>query len=168
MNVEDRTQAATARKLLSYDPVTGDLWWKFMPFRRTREGTIAGCVRSDKYRIIGIHGTNFLAHRLAWLITYGDWPKGQIDHVNMNRDDNRLSNLRDVSVSSNQANCRARRDSPFGMKGVGRHKDGKRFRARIHVEGKEIYLGVYSTPEQAHAAYCAASVKYFGEHARFA
>lgn len=112
--------------------------------------------------MIGIDRRPYLAHRLAWLFCYGDWPEGQIDHINRVRSDNRLSNLRIATASENQMNVRGR--GPF-KKGVTLHET-QRFQAQIKRDGRNYYLGLYDTEAEANAAYGGASKVLFGEFRR--
>lgn len=110
-----------------------------------------------------IDGTNFAAHRLAWLYTHGVWPEHWIDHRNRVRHDNRISNLRDVDMAHNRHNVgtKPNRNNKTGLLGVVRSANGKRFSSRISYPGKKnLYLGTFDTPEAAHAAFMAAKMKY--------
>lgn len=89
-----------ARDRLSYDPETGSLRWRDGP----KAGRVAGTVGVSGYRRVCINGKQLRAHRIAWFIYHGAMPNDQVDHVNRNRDDNRISNLRDVSNAENQRN----------------------------------------------------------------
>jgi len=108
------------------------------------------------------------AHRVAWFIAYGKWPM-QIDHINGDRSDNRLENLRETNGQSrNGANINHHRDSTTGLKGVFpvRSKAQRCFRAQIMVNYTSIYLGMFDTKEKAAKAYNDAASFYFGEFAR--
>ena len=96
----------------------------------------------------------------------GSFPSGMIDHINGVCDDNRWSNLRQATRSQNAANQRIHRDNTLGMKGVYRH--GKRFAAKIRINGDGIHLGTYDTPEEAHSIYCEAAAFAFDDFARAA
>jgi hypothetical protein len=93
----------------------------------------------------------------AWLYVHGEWPKHTIDHINGIRSDNRIENLRDVPTRTNLENTRSQsRKNETGFMGVSRNKTSVRadsWVAAITVNRKTIHLGVYETPEQAHAAY---------------
>ena len=92
----------------------------------------------------------------------------QTDHINGNGLDNRRENLRICSAAENSRNQKLHKNNKNLLKGVSRVHKMKKFRARIMVSGKEKHLGCFSTPEEAHAAYCEAAKKHFGDYARFA
>lgn len=146
------------RDILDYLPATGEFRWRVSKGRRVRAGAVAGSI-DDGYVVIRIDGKKYRAHRLAWLLTYGEWPSGLIDHRNQLPADNRISNLRVATESENQANSSARTNKT-GLKGVRRDKHGS-WRAKLC--GKE--LGSYRSPEDAHNAYMKAAVERFGEFA---
>lgn len=158
--------AEEARQLLDYDAETGALTWR-VGRKRARAGNVAGTPHSKGYIQIRIYGKPYLAHRLAWLITHGAWPENQIDHINGERDDNRLVNLRPATPAENLRNAKRQRNNTSGFKGVSWHKPSKRWQAQIAVNGRTIHVGCFSTPEEAHAAYCKAAEKLHGEFANF-
>jgi hypothetical protein len=144
------------RDALDYDPETGAFVRKIRIAQSHRVGD-----RADRpitaggtlgYRRVAIYRVQHLAHRLAWLHFYGEWPVGDIDHINGNRDDNRISNLRDVPHAVNGENRRKpHRNNVCGLLGVGFFR-GK-WRARISYRGALHALGSFDRPEQAHNAY---------------
>ncbi|EMK2710698.1 HNH endonuclease, partial [Pseudomonas aeruginosa] len=93
------------KELLSYDAATGEFTWMARKGSRALPGAAAGSNDGQGYVRIAIDGCRYRAHRLAWLYCYGKWPAAQVDHLNHRRDDNRLSNLREVSHSENQRNA---------------------------------------------------------------
>jgi hypothetical protein len=119
-----------------------------------------GHVDADGYKIGAILGRNYLAHRIIWLIISGCCPSGEIDHINGNRSDNRIANLRDVSKSENQRNATIRSDNASGFTGVCWHKAANKWIASIFVQKKNIYLGVFENIEDAKAARKAAEREY--------
>ena len=147
--------AHRVRKYISYDQVTGEFRWLSGTSKRGRRpGAIAGAVDSQGYRRINIDRQKYAAHRLAWLLVTGDWPNGEIDHVNGIRSDNRIQNLREASRITNLQNLkRANSRSSTGLLGVVRKEGGHRFGARIRVNTKQKWLGSFATPDEAHAAY---------------
>lgn len=153
MNAPDLRKRLMER--LAYDLAAGHFCWRIAPAKQFPAGTRAGSHNSKGYVVIRTLGGLHLAHRLAWLFVHGAWPAGQIDHINGRRDDNRLSNLRDVSRSVNLQNQRrARSDNSAGLLGVKRARKG--FEARINANGRYLHLGTFETPAAAHAAYLAA------------
>lgn len=151
-----------AQRLFAYDASSGSIRWRCSTNPRIAVGSPAGYVDSHGYVRITVASANgrrrsIAAHRLAWLLTHGRWPAGEIDHVNGQKADNRLANLRDVDRSANAANrAGPDRDSSTGLLGASRHKSGK-FLAQIRRDGRYHYLGLHATAELAHAAYVAAS-----------
>ncbi len=158
------TTAERLRELLHYNPETGVFTW-VVKRRGVRVGAMAGTVSSTNgYRIIRLDYRAYQAHRLAWLWMVGGWPKGQIDHLNCNKVDNRWCNLREATPTQNTRNRPVRRDNRIGFKGVARANH--RWQARIWVNGKRFHIGCFDSPEDAHNAYAAAAKEYFGEFAR--
>jgi hypothetical protein len=135
--------------LLTYDPETGDFWWRMKPYKgRVKVGDLAGTSFTGGYWGVRINQVRYPAHRLAWFYMHGEWPNGDIDHINGDRLDNRIANLRDVSRSVNLQNQkRAKGHNRLGVLGV--RKRGNRFAARIN----DTHLGYFDSADQAHAAY---------------
>jgi hypothetical protein len=149
--------AEELRELLDYHPSTGVFHWRVSLATNVKQGAVAGCVMSSGYRAIRIRGVGYKAHRLAWLYVHGDWPNGVIDHINKDKSDNSISNLRDVPQDINRQNQReCGRKSRFGLLGVSYFKHSGKFRAGIQTDGHSIHLGSFDTAEQAQAAYLAA------------
>lgn len=148
------------RSLLDYNPDTGVFYWRIQPSRNVKAGAVAGCVDSYGYTRIRVNGMKFMAHRLAWLYTHGVMPTHEIDHINGNRADNWITNLRDVSPSTNLQNqAKPHKGNTSGFLGVSWSKSKKRWRAQIFANGRNEYLGSFDTAEAAHAAYLAAKLR---------
>jgi HNH endonuclease/AP2 domain len=148
------------RKALNFDMATGTFTW-LTSGRNHKIGDVAGCVNAKGYRYIGFRGVLYRANRLAWVFLHGEWPKGQIDHINGDRDDNRASNLRDVTGAGNQQNRRqGNKNSKSSLLGVSWHTQNKKWRALITVDRKTLYLGCFETEHAAHLAYLAAKAVY--------
>lgn len=139
------------RKKLNYDPATGVLTWR-VSHGRAKVGMQAGYIDYYGRRCIGINDREYKAHRLVWVLYHGVWPACDIDHINGDKDDNRIENLRAVPHATNIENVR----KPFagntsGFLGVSSHRRG--FRATISVGNKQRHLGTFGTPVEAHEAY---------------
>jgi len=141
-------------ELLSYSPETGIFIWKSSNRYRVA-GAVAGTTCPRGYVSIGISGKIYKAHRLAWAYVFGTWPKGQIDHIDRDKSNNRIQNLRDVDQSTNQENRSVpRADNKLGHVGVSMWTDGRPgFKAQIKVKGKVLYIGTFPTAEAAETAY---------------
>jgi hypothetical protein len=150
---------AELRRVLSYEPSTGELRWtaEAGPRGPAGHGAIAGCIRPlcGGYRWISVNYIQWRAHVLAWVHVHGSLPDGQIDHRNGNPEDNRLSNLRVVTNRTNSQNQRKpRADNTTGYLGVSLDKRRGKFGARIRVpDGRYLFLGYFDAPDAAHAAY---------------
>lgn len=144
-------------EVLDYSAESGLFIWKKTTNRRMNRmvGHVAGCLRPDGYLTIGLDGEAFLAHRLAWFWSTGNWPAEEIDHKNGVKTDNRLTNLREANRSENRQNTR-RAFSSSGLVGVSWCKREKRFRATIKLNGKQKSLGYFAEPETAYEAYISA------------
>jgi hypothetical protein len=123
---------------------------RVMRGRRGMPGMIAGSPNGLGYLCIKVNYVKYRVHRVVWLMTYGQWPVGQIDHINGVKDDNRIENLREVTAQENQRNSHIRVDNVTGVTGVTR--DGGCWRARIKVDGKKICLGYYKSFDDAVSA----------------
>lgn len=142
-----------------YFPYSGNIY-------KYRVGYV-GSVRKDGYTNIRIKGKNFLRHRLCWFLYHGKWPKGQIDHINTDKKDDRISNLREATQKENTRNMSIHKDNSTGYKGVSICNRTGKFRARINVNRKEVHLGRFDTAEEAYASYKTAAKLYFKEFARY-
>ena len=156
MNRLDLTQEELMA-IVSYSEDTGLFTWRGNRGRYYRGGRVAGHKDSKGYICIGILGISYRAHRLAWLYVYGCWPEKQIDHINGERADNRISNLRDVGCELNSQNkLSAMKTSKSGLLGVYFDKSHKKWRAEIIANSRRHRLGRFDTAEEAHAAYLGA------------
>ena len=147
------------RDALDYDAKTGKFVWKIRPSKAVKEGAAAGNLNKAGYITIGFAKRIYKAHRLAWLHVYGEWPKGLIDHINGDKSDNRIENLRDVFADGNSQNVKKpNRRNKSGFMGVIWFQN--KWRATMSVNGKSKWLGDYSTPEEAHQVYLEAKRRY--------
>jgi hypothetical protein len=146
--------ADEARRRWDYDPDTGVLRWKISPVNSVKIGDVAGQIPiSDGYLKVRWNGKAFSVHRIIWLIVYGEWPPDKIDHINGDRIDNRIANLRCVSVRQNSQNKQCHRDGHL----AGTKRDARRrknpWQAAVTIEGKRKHLGCFPTQQQAYEAY---------------
>ena len=144
------------KELLDYDPETGVFVWKVNRGRTAKAGTPAGNKNHDGYNRIMVDGKHYMAHRLAWFYVYGVWPANELDHINRERGDNKISNLRKASRLENMWNRARHSNNTSGYAGVSWSKLHNKWRADIQVNGKGKHLGLFNTPEEAHTAYLAA------------
>jgi hypothetical protein len=110
-------------------------------------------------------GAVYLGHRLVWLYHNGCWPSKFLDHIDGDRENNRIENLREASRTDNNRNVSRQRNNTSGFKGVSLMKRDNVWIAQITVNRKNYYLGRFSTPEEAYAAYCKAAKELHGEFA---
>jgi hypothetical protein len=146
------------RELLSYDASTGVFTWVKPPTPVVKAGMVAGALQKTKYLRFMIDGRQYFAHRLAWLYVHGSFPANQIDHMDGDKTNNRIENLRDVSATLNEQNkIAARVDSKSRLIGASPYRN--RWRAQIRINGAIKYLGLFDTAEKAHQAYLAEKEK---------
>lgn len=120
-----------------------------------KQGKISGSLTKEGYLVTSIDQKTYKCHRLAWLYINGEWPIGQIDHINGNRSDNQIKNLRDVAKQQNAENQRKAQRSNKSTNVLGTWKNGNGFAARISHNNIKVYLGTFATIEEARAAYIA-------------
>lgn len=174
---KDLPSPETLRKLLRYEPETGKLFWKRrgacgFSSAKSMNAWNARYAGKDAFTSRGgasgwhqgaVWGRLLLAHRVAWAIHYGEWPKKQIDHINGDASDNRIENLRDVDHAENMKNRRVHKNSKSGVIGVYWCKSSGSWRADILVNGKKHHLGRFAKKDAAAAARKSAEKK-FGFH----
>jgi len=142
-----------ARALLSYNELTGDLFWKVSRGRLAKAGWAAGTIVQGR-RYVKIDGKFHLAHRIIYAMKTGAFPAGQIDHIDGNPSNNAWANLRACSFPQNMQNRKVSKRNKSGLIGVSKH--GNAWQATIAVDKVYHYLGRFKTPEEAHEAYKAA------------
>lgn len=147
------------KRILDYNPDTGEFRWKEKIARCIRVGNVAGNMEMSGYYRITIHGNPFPSHRLAWFYYYGKWPTQIIDHINRIKSDNRIVNLRDCSMRDNSHNSSTTNDYYVGTHPSARGK----WAAAIHVEQRRIHLGVFNDREDARNKYLEALDKLLKE-----
>lgn len=138
-----------AKTLLAYDPETGVFTW----LSGCRKGRPAGTVWDNGYIRIRVNGRYQYAHRLAWFFVHGYAPK-RIDHINNDRKDNRIVNLRECTNQENLFNStKWRSPTTSKFKGVYWHSQREKWAAHIHHNGKKKSLGLHTSEESAARAY---------------
>ena len=164
-------------QLLRYDPETGKLYWrkrtpKWFQAAKFPEAAcnVWNAQRAEKEAFVSrgsagypkgeLLGINVLAHRLIWVMHYGAEPAGMIDHLDQDRANNRIENLRVTDYSGNAKNQSLRHNSISGAMGVRWLADRKKWRADIYADGREIFLGNFGTRDEAIMARKAADAKY--------
>jgi hypothetical protein len=153
-------------EILRYEPQTGEFRWRQRVSYAIQVGDIAGSRSKAGYWCIHVSGRSYKAHQLAWLYVTGVWGRPTIDHRDLDKANNRWSNLRRATRSANGANRRRHRNNACGFKGVYLHRKSGKWHAQIRKDGKAYYLGSFSTPQDAHKAYVAVARDLFGEFAR--
>lgn len=165
------------KQLLAYDPDTGALTWKERPLKMFETGKnpsrhhkrwntqFAGkpalsYVSKGGYKVGAIFNNDLYAHRVIWALCHDEWPQDHIDHINGDKLDNRICNLRVVTKQENACNMKRHKANTSGYTGVAWSTAANKWRAYITHEGKRVSLGVYVDIEEAAKARKAAEVKY--------
>lgn len=155
--------AGRLRELLHYDPSTGAFTRRISTAPNARAGDLAGYPDGAGYTQIRLDNKQYRSHRLAWLYMYGEWPEEQIDHINRNRLDNRICNLRDVTNKQNMQNAGKYSNNASGHTGVYWNKRDSKWQAKIKHNRKNISLGYFDKLEDAVAARKAAEKLYWSD-----
>ncbi len=146
-------------KYLKYNHLTGAIIWIDRPrHSHVKLGSEAGYINPEGYRSIHTQNKLYPAHRLAWYLYYGIWPKKNLDHINHNRLDNRIANLREVDASENNKNIKLDGRCKSGIYGV--RFESNKWRANIWNKGKKVHLGMFSSFEEAVKARKQAEIEY--------
>ena len=141
------------KKVLNYDPDTGLFTRISSTTNKCLIGKVAGCINKSGYISILIKSKRYYAHRLAWLYVYGEFPKLNLDHIDTNKNNNSISNLRLCTMSENLKNTKKYSNNKSGYKGVYKHTQTGRYCVQAMILGKKISLGCYASPELASEAY---------------
>lgn len=146
---------------VSYDPATGVFTRLVSSTRKDKIGKPAGTIATNGYVYINIGKKLYSAHRLALALTYGKEPSGHVDHINRNRADNRLVNLRECPTKQkgNAQNSSLRSDNTSGFVGVHWFPRTSSWQAYINADGKRKHLGYFKDLEAAKNAYALAKRK---------
>lgn len=148
--------AEVFREYLKYDPDAGVLTWTDKNKKKANK-PIKG-MHENWYITFSFQGKTYKAHRVAWLLYHGEWPPHQIDHINGNRGDNRIVNLRSVTQFQNMKNARLNSNNTSGVCGV--YWVNNKWLAAIGVNNKLIRLGSFDCKIDAYAARLRAEKKY--------
>ena len=148
------------------DNISKPFLWKIRPSRSMKIGDLAGC-KDRKYYMVDLDGRSYRLHRLVWIYHYGDIPdKMLVDHIDGNRLNNHIENLRLATNSQNLRNSKISSINTSGIKGVSWSKQMNKWTARIRVDGKRKFIGLFHTIEEAEAAIVAARNNLHGDFAR--
>lgn len=151
------------RSILDYDPISGNLYWRVTASSHAKKGSIAGALSGDGYRYVTWKKFRYRAHRMAWALYMREWPTDEIDHINGDKLDNRIKNLRVVTAQQNQMNRGPTSRNTTGFKGVTWDSRLKKFSASIRANGKRQHLGYFNEAMRAGAAYLEAARQFHGE-----
>lgn len=168
-------------QLLEYDAESGSFRWKVRSrdfftsdricnsWNSTYSGKVAGCLDGKGYIKITLFDQGYRAHRVAWALYYNEWPPAdmEIDHIDADPLNNRISNLRLVTRSQNECNKRKRRNTKSSFKGVSWNSQKGKWMATAAINGKVRHVGFFATEIEAHECYKQVAAREYGEYARF-
>jgi hypothetical protein len=149
-----------ALKVFHYDRSSGVLRWNINPKPGVKAGDLVGYRHRSGYLATKFKGNQYLLHRLIWLIEHGEYPLCDIDHINRDRCDNRIENLRLTTRAENCQNSVTRRIGASGVLGVTWHRQSRKWRASIQSYGRGIYLGGFESFEDAVSARKAGEIEH--------
>jgi hypothetical protein len=164
------------RECFSYDSETGELTWKRRPrehfatqsgwkiFNRHYAGTCAGTINNLGYRHILVQGRHYTVHRIVWKLVTDEEPPEFLDHINGDKNNNSFTNLRPATRQEQRWNCPLQKNNRCGRRGVTAR--GKKWMARINVNGEKRCLGRFDTADAAAAAYESVAREIHGEFYR--
>lgn len=147
------------KEILHYNPDTGVFTWKVRKHRRRKNGVV-GHINPFGYLTIGIDGKCYQAHRLAWFYVYGEFPRKSIDHINHDKLDSKISNLRVITQTENSRNCSISKSNKSGITGVHWNKKVNKWCAQIMVNYKNKFLGHFENIEDARQSRKEAEIEY--------
>lgn len=140
------------RHLFTYDKAIGHLVRNFKR-GKALAGTFSSCTDRNGYIVIGVDGKIYKEHRLVWLYVNGEFPDGDLDHINRIKADNKIENLRCVNKCQNRENIDVHKNNKCGVKGVWLHNQSGKWCASIGKNGKNIHLGSFNSIDEAAVAY---------------
>lgn len=152
MTKNELPSQAELRQLFNYCELTGVFRYAEKTCRKVVVGKVAGALKNGYVRIY-INRIGYLAHRLAWVYSHGREPSDCLDHINGNRSDNRITNLREASIAENNQNRVPFKKNSSGHQGVNWDASSSKWRAKVYLKGKCIDLGHFSDKEDAAKAY---------------
>ena len=166
--MDDQVLLELCNKSLNHDKEKGIILWKDRPtvFSRVVIGYEAGYLHHTGYRYVNIKNRRYSTHRIIWLMSYRSlptYPSFEIDHINGDKSDNRLCNLRCATKSQNMANTSLLKSNTSGYRGV--NMNHGKWVAAIKINKKKVHLGVFLEKEDAAKAYNKAALEFFGEYA---
>jgi len=145
--------AKIAREIFRYDADTGKLYWRKISGNQVRPGQEITCKSDRGYLYVKFRGKRYKAHRVIWLMTYGSWPKNDVDHIDHDTSNNRLSNLRDVTKRQNHRNLPMFKSNTSGVTGVSFYKRSKKWVVKAYgADGKQKHIGYFADFDDAVAA----------------
>jgi len=146
------------RAAVNYDASSG-VFTRLTASPGHRVGEEMGWVNRNGYCRTRIGNQTYSLHRMAWAYVYGRWPADQIDHINGDRSDNRIENLREANAYENGQNLKKKKHNKSGFIGVTWHKKQKMWCAQIMYMRHQNHLGFFDSPEAASKAYLEAKSK---------
>lgn len=157
MKYRNDLTAEYIRSVINYDPETGDVW---------RKGRKVSTTRPEGYLVINVNDRIYRLSRIIWLWMTGEWPKNDVDHIDLDKGNNRWANLRDSTFTQNMQNRPRRSINKSGFKGVCWDKKAGKWHAQIGYGGTQHHIGYFNRPESASKAYSDAATKHHGQFAR--
>ena len=162
------------RSRFEYEASSGRLTWRrrdehsyqHVRWNTKYAGKVVGVLDKAGYRVVRFNGRTIKAHRVVWALTHGAWPDAYVDHIDCDRSNNRISNLRLATPLQSSQNQRTPKTNKSGFKGVCWNAAASKWQAGICCRRRKIHLGLFSTPEEAAAAYAKAAERFHGDFAR--
>lgn len=152
------------RDYLRYE--NGKLFWTKKPCKKVIVGDEAGSINKNTgYKEVGFKGKLYLAHRVVWFLVKNEQPPEILDHINNDKSDNHIENLREATSSQNNSNAKIRKDNTSGVKGVTWYKQGNKWQASLRLNNKRIHLGSFTDLADAEQAVKQARHQLHGEFA---